>query len=87
MSGTAPKRALQDLAFLGAACLSLDTACRPLMNFADADVMDTIVGRLKAIEWSISGVPHAGTDNLAKEHIHKAVGLRSVALGQKRPDT
>ena len=48
MPTSAPQEALQDLAYLGAACMSLNVACRPDMGCTTKD-RDSIVGRLAVI--------------------------------------
>ena len=55
MPGTAPQQVLQELAFLGAACVSTETNYRPNMGAADKSDKDTVVERLAALEELLSG--------------------------------
>ena len=53
ISASAPRQVLHDLAQLGAACVSIDAACRPRMGCTSAE-RDSIVGRLADILQSLS---------------------------------
>ena len=62
MPGAAPPQVLQDLAFLGAACVSMDLAFRPQMGSSYADTGDSIVQRLEEIEQYLTGTSPARVD-------------------------
>ena len=50
----APLQVLQELAYLGEACVSSDARSRPLMGCSAAD-RDSVVGRLAEIKQSLDG--------------------------------
>ena len=66
MPGSAPLQVLQELAYLGEACVGSDVSSRPLMGFSPAD-RESVVGRLAEIEQSLSGATSSGSDTLGWE--------------------
>ena len=72
MPESAPLHALQHLAFLGAACMSMDAACRPHMGCVPSDT-GSIVGRLAEIQESLSGDPSTSSTHRDWEPVPKAV--------------
>ena len=63
MPGSAPLQALQELAYLGEACLSMDVTCRPLMG-CSAEDKESVVGRLAHIVQSLGDSTKSGRDAL-----------------------
>ena len=74
MPGSAPLQVLQELAYLGEACVSADASSRPLMGCSPAD-RESVVGRLAEIELSLSGATSSGSDPLGWEPVQGPVSM------------
>ena len=74
MPGSAPLQVLQELAYLGEACVSADASSRPLMGCSPAD-RESVVGRLAEIEQSLSGATSSGSDPLGWEPTQGSVSM------------
>ena len=74
MPGSAPLQVLQELAYLGEACVSADASKRPLMGCSPAD-RESVVGRLAEIEQSLSSATSSGSDALGWEPAQGAVSM------------
>ena len=74
LPGSAPLQVLQELAYLGEACVSADASSRPLMGCSPAD-RESVVGRLAEIELSLSGATSSGSDPLGWEPAQGPVSM------------
>ena len=74
MPGSAPLQALQELAFLAEACLSLDVNSHPLMGCSAAD-MKRIAGWLAEVEQSLGGTTSSGSDALGLEPVQGSASV------------
>ena len=74
MPGSAPLQVLQELAYLGEACVSADASSRPLMGCSPAD-RESVVGRLAEIQQSLSGTASSGNDDLGWEPVLGSVSV------------
>ena len=66
MPGSAPLQVLQELAYLGEACISADARSRPLMGCSPSD-KESVVGRLAEIEQLLGGTTSSGCDPPGQE--------------------
>ena len=74
MPGSAPLQVLQELAYLGEACVGSDVSSRPLMGCSPAD-RESVVGRLAEIEQSLIGATSSGSDSLGWEPAQGSVSM------------
>ena len=74
MPGSAPLQVLQELAFLGEACVSADASSRPRMGCSPSD-KELVVGRLAEIEQLLGGTTSSGSDPPGKEPAHGSVSV------------
>ena len=74
MPGSAPLQVLQELAYLGEACVGSDVSSRPLMGCSPAD-RESVVGRLAEIAQSLSGTTSSGSDPLGWEPAQGSVSM------------
>ena len=75
MPGSAPLQVLQELAFLGEACVSADASSRPHMGCSPSD-KESVVGRLAEIEQLLGGTTSSGSDPSGKEPPQVSVSVR-----------
>ena len=74
LPGSAPLQVIQELAYLGEACVSADASSRPLMGCSPAD-RESVVGRLAEIQQSLSGTASSGNDDLGWEPAQGSVSV------------
>ena len=74
MPGSAPLQVLQELAYLGEACVGSDVSSRPLMGCSPAD-RESVVGRLAEIEQSLRSATSSGSDPLGWEPAQGPVSM------------
>ena len=74
MPGSAPLQVLQELVFLGEACVSADTCSRPRMGCSPSD-KESVVGRLAEIEQLLGGTTSSGSDPPEKEPVQVSVSV------------
>ena len=74
MPGSAPLQVLQELAYLGEACVGSDVSSRPRMGCSPAD-RESVVGRMAEIEQSLSGATSSGSDPLGWEPAQGSVSM------------